>query len=174
MQKILPLLSEPEQKIKMINQAELQKMFNYQNGKLIAKTNSKSRKVGDIVGSLNSNGYLVASVKSKIYRIHRLIFMYHYGFMPKQIDHINGVRSDNRIENLREATLNQNNQNRRATAQSGVKGVYWHKQINRWIASICINKKNIHLGSFLHKDDAAQVAISARKTIHGEFARGEA
>ena len=158
----------------MIDHAELKEMFDYQDGQLIVKTNNKSRKSGDVVGSLNSNGYLVASVKSKIYRIHRLIFMWHHGFMPDQIDHINGVRSDNRIENLRQATASQNNQNRKTTSSSGIKGVHWHKQSRKWVASICINRKSVHLGSFLNKEDAAKVANKARNKLHGEFAKGEA
>jgi len=158
----------------MITQDELKVMFDYKNGQLIAKTDSKSRKAGDVVGSLNSNGYLVASVKSKICRVHRLIFMWHHGFMPEQVDHINGVRRDNRIENLRQATPSQNNQNRKATSKSGFKGVHWHKQSSKWIASICINRKSVHLGSFVKKEDAAKFATNARKNIHGEFARGEA
>ena len=158
----------------MITQEELKNLFDYIDGKLVAKTNSKSRKIGDAAGSLNTNGYLVASVKSKIYRIHRLVFMWHHGFVPEQIDHINGVRSDNRIENLRQATASQNNQNRKATSSSGIKGVHWHKQSRKWIASICINRKSVHLGSFLNKEDAAKVANKARNKLHGEFARGEA
>lgn len=158
----------------MITQDELKAMFDYNAGYLIAKTDSKSRKAGNVVGSLNSNGYLVASVNSKIYRVHRLIFMWHYGFMPEQVDHINGVRRDNHIENLRQATPSQNSQNRKATSKSGFKGVHWHKQSSKWIASICINKKNVHLGSFVTKEDAAKVATNARKNIHGKFARGEA
>lgn len=158
----------------MINYAELKLMFDYKDGQIIAKSNSKSRKYGDVVGSLNSNGYLVASVKSKIYRVHRLIFMWHYGFMPEQVDHINGIRSDNRIENLRQVTATQNNQNRKAMSKSGFKGVHWHKQSKKWVASICINRKSVHLGSFINKKDAAQVATEARSKLHGEFAKGEA
>ena len=158
----------------MITQTELKTLFDYVDGQLVAKTNSKSRKIGDVVGSLNSNGYLVASVKSKIYRIHRIVFMWHYGFTPDQIDHINGARSDNRIENLRQATASQNGQNRKATSHSGFKGVHWHKQSSKWVASICVKRKSVHLGSFASKEDAAQAARKARKELHGEFARGEA
>jgi len=158
----------------MITQVELKNLFDYVDGQLVAKTNSKFRKIGVIVGSLNSNGYLVASVKSKIYRIHRLVFLWHYGFMPKQIDHMNGVRSDNRIENLRQATSAQNNQNRKPMGSSGIKGVVWHKKSSKWVASVCINKKSVHIGSFANKEDAAQAATKARKELHGEFARGEA
>jgi len=158
----------------MITQDELKVMFDYKNGQLIAKTKSKFREIGDVVGSLNSNGYLVASVKSKIHRVHRLIFLWHHGFMPEQVDHINGVRCDNNIQNLRQATSSQNNQNRKATSKSGFKGVHWHKQSKKWVASICMNRKSVHLGSYATKEDAAKVAIDARKNIHGEFARGEA
>jgi hypothetical protein len=71
---------------------------------------------------------------------------------------------------LREATSSQNSQNRRPTGASGIKGVVWHKQSKKWLASICLNRKSVHLGSFQNIEDAAFVATEARKKLHGEFA----
>jgi hypothetical protein len=157
----------------MISYEEAIEIFEYKDGILYWKKSPKKTKIGTPVGCKTHNGYLITHVNYQRYRVHHIVYLMHHKKFPSLIDHINGIRGDNRIENLREATINQNNQNRRATAHSGIKGVYWHKQINRWVASICINKKNIHLGSFLNKDDAAHVAINARKKIHGDFARGE-
>jgi hypothetical protein len=156
----------------MITQERLKSLFEYNNttGRLVALSNSKRRKVGDLIGNRNERGYLVASVDGKNYRVHRLVFLYHFGYMPEQIDHINGVRDDNRIENLREATSIQNSYNRKPLAQSGKKGVYWHKQSQKWVASIWINKKNIHLGSFCSVEEAALVAFKTREKKHGDFA----
>ena len=158
----------------MITQEKLKELVDYVDGKLIAKINSKVRKVGDSLSSLTDKGYLRASVGGKSYRVHRLIFLYHHGYMPTQVDHIDGNRMNNRIENLREATSSQNNQNRKATSSSGIKGVVWHKQSKKWVASICVNRKSIHLGSFLSIEEAALVANKARQSAHGEFYRGQA
>ena len=157
----------------MITQATLREHAEYKDGNLIAKTNSKARKIGDTISSVTGNGYRVGNILGKSYRIHRLVYLYHFGFIPEQVDHINGNRSDNRIENLRAATSSQNSQNRKATGKSGIKGVHWHKQSKKWIASICIKRKNIHLGSFCLIEDAAFAANSARVSIHGEFYRSQ-
>jgi hypothetical protein len=157
----------------MITQSKLLELFNYKDGQLISKQKSKRRNVGDALGKINDRGYVIATVQGDVYRVHRLIFLWHYGVMPEQIDHINGVRDDNRIDNLRPATSSENAQNRMASSVSGTKGVYWHKQINRWVASICVNRKNIHLGSFENIDAAKAVAMQARKDAHGSFARNE-
>ena len=156
----------------MITQAELKDLVDYVDGQLVAKTNSKQRKVGKMLGTLTPKGYLKASVHGKVQRIHRLVFLYFHGYFPLQIDHIDGNRTNNRIQNLREATSTQNNQNRKAIGASKIKGVYWHKQSKKWVAAICIRRKNIHLGSFEKIEDAALVATKARKELHGEFARG--
>ena len=158
----------------MITQSNLKELVDYVDGKLIAKTNSKCRKAGDALSSLTDKGYLRSSVGGKSYRVHRLVFLYHHGYMPIQVDHIDGNRMNNKIENLREATSSQNNQNRKATSLSGVKGVVWHKQSKKWIASICVNRKSVHLGSFISIEEAALVANKARQSAHGEFYRGQA
>jgi hypothetical protein len=157
----------------MITQAELKNLFDYVDGQLVAKTNVNKRKAGDVLGSLNDKGYLKGRVNQRLYRVHRLVFLYFHGFMPPQVYHIDGNRQNNRIENLREATSAQNNQNRMATGASKIKGVVWHRQSKKWTASICINRKNIHLGSFEKIEDAALVANKARQKLHGEFARSQ-
>jgi hypothetical protein len=158
----------------MITQENLKQLVDYVDGMLVAKTNSKCRKVGDTLSSLTDKGYLRSGVCGKSYRVHRLVFLYHHGYMPIQVDHIDGNRMNNKIENLRDATSSQNNQNRKATSSSGVKGVVWHKQSKKWVASICVNRKSVHLGSFLSIEEAALVANRARKLAHGEFYRGQA
>ena len=156
----------------MITQAELKNLFDYVDGQLVAKTNCNKRKAGDVLGSAYEKGYVKGRVNQRLYRVHRLVFLYFHGFMPPQVDHIDGDRMNNKIDNLREATSTQNNQNRKATSSSGVKGVVWHKQSKKWVASICINRKSVHLGSFLSIEDAAFAANKARQLEHGEFYRG--
>ncbi len=156
----------------MITQADLKNLVDYVDGQLVAKINSKRRKTSKRLGTLIPKSYLLARVQGQLHRVHRLVFLYHHGYMPIQVDHIDGNRINNKIENLREATSAQNNQNRMATGASKIKGVVWHKQSKKWVASICINRKSVHLGSFEKIEDAAQVATAVRKELHGEFARG--
>jgi hypothetical protein len=157
----------------MITQTELKTLFNYVDGQLISKTDSNKRKSGSALRSIAGKGYLSGSVNGRPYRVHRLVFLYFHGYMPPQVDHIDGNRMNNRVENLREATSSQNNQNRKATSSSGVKGVVWHKQSKKWVASICVNRKSVHLGSFISIEEAALVANKARQSAHGEFYRGQ-
>lgn len=123
---------------------------------------SNSVKVGDAAGSQSGRGYLNITVGSRLYRAHRLAWLYVYGNWPEdQLDHINRDRADNRIENLREVTNKQNHQNsgKRRDNTSGHPGVCWHKQRSKWVARIMHNQKQIHLGLFTDIEEA----IAARK-----------
>lgn len=108
------------------------------------------------------------------YQASHLAWLYVKGEMPsKAIDHINGIRSDNRIINLREATLSQNAMNRIKAANntSGYKGVSFHKQSGKWQASIKINGKQKYLGLFLSQKQAHNAYVNAAKVIFGEFSK---
>lgn len=117
--------------------------------------------VGEVAGCLN-NGYFRVSVNGKRYLLHRLAWFIHYGAWPKdQLDHINRNRTDNRIANLREVDYLENNKNKSMPTRntSGVVGVCWHRQAQKWQASIMVNQKQIHLGVF----DTFEEAVAARK-----------
>jgi hypothetical protein len=158
----------------MVTQDRLHELFDYKDGQLIAKIKRKRRNVGDVMGSKTDRGYLAVCVDGKNYKVHRIIYLYHHGNLPEQIDHINGIRTDNRIENLRPATDLQNSQNRKPLAKSGVKGVYWNKRSKKWVANICVNRKNKHLGSFKTLEEAAMIATSERLAAHKDYAwKGE-
>lgn len=124
---------------------------------------------------MNTSGYKTLSINNRHHYLHRIIFLMHYGYMPKQIDHIDCNRSNNKIENLRAATDTQNKSNRKRvrTNTSGYKNVAWAKKQNMWHVSIGYKKKNIHIGSFKNIEDAVQAAREARQKYHGEFARHE-
>jgi hypothetical protein len=159
----------------MITQEFLKQLFYYdkENGIFTRKiATSPSVKVGDIAGHLSKAGYIKISVKNKRYYAHRLAWMYEYGYLPIFIDHVNNVRQDNKINNLRECTAQQNNHNSIIAKNntSGVKGVCWHKASEKWIAKIKINKKNIHIGLFKSIDDAKKNIEDYRKMYHKEFA----
>ena len=96
----------------------------------------------------------------------------HKGYLPKTIDHINGDKLDNRIENLRAATVGQNQHNRKTNANntSGYKGVSWNKGCNKWLSQIKLEGKRIHLGYFDNLEEAAEVVRKAREELHGDFA----
>ena len=114
------------------------------------------------------SGYAFISIFNKSYRAHRIAWLYVYGELPPhQIDHVNGVRDDNRIKNLRAVTNSQNgkNQKRRSTNKSGVTGAWMSKQKGKYIAEILVNGKKHHLGTFDLLEDAA----IARKEAEREF-----
>ena len=119
--------------------------------------------------SKDRDGYVLNFINGKLYREHRLIWLFVYGEMPNGIlDHINRIKSDNRIENLRIVTHSENRQNidKQSNNKSGLKGVWLHKNTNKWCSSIQVNKKNHHLGSFLTKEEAYEAYKNAAKTLH--------
>jgi hypothetical protein len=99
----------------MITQEKLHELFEYRDdGNLIRKVSVQSNaKEGDVIGSVNNCGYLHARIDRKSYKVHRLIFLYHHGYLTDglHMDHIDGNKTNNRIENLREVTKSQNKMN---------------------------------------------------------------
>lgn len=118
--------------------------------------------------SLNGDGYQQGTIFGRYYPAHRVIWSIHYGTWPDdQIDHINGVRNDNRIENLRDVSQHENQRNakKRDDNTSGVTGVYRDKATGKWEARIRVYGRLKYLGSFGNIEDAA----SARKAAEAEF-----
>jgi len=157
----------------MLTQEKLHQLFEYQDGVLIRKiTTCPTAKKGMKINSIEPRGYVVVNIQEKSYKVHRLIYMMFYGFMPKMIDHIDGNKQNNKIENLREATHTQNLQNRPKykSNTSGYKGVSFHKKTKKWQASIRINNKQNYLGLFKTPLDAYEVYCKEAKKYHKEFA----
>lgn len=151
-----------------LTQDYLKKIFDYKDGNLIRKIKSSNRtKIGDIAGSNNGNGYLRVSVLGKYFYAHRIIFMWHFGHFPNEIDHIDGNRKNNKINNLRKATHAQNGKNLtlRHSNKIGISGVRFDDDRKKWHSSISVEKKKIHLGRF----DNIDQAIAARKKAEIEF-----
>ncbi len=137
------------------------------------KKTCKKVVVGQAAGC-NSKGYCVIRVDDILYAAHRLAWLYVTRKWPKnQIDHANCNPMDNRYCNLREATSTQNHYNSRLFKNntSGFKGVSWHKGNGNWRASIFVNGRNIHLGSFDDADEAAEAYAAAATHYAKEFAR---
>jgi hypothetical protein len=116
--------------------------------------------------AVNDRGYKYGNIFDCKYRAHRIAHAIHYGEWPKnQIDHINGVRDDNRIANLRAVTNKENSKNSSKSKNntSGFNGVSWDKRQNRWASYIMVDGIKVHLGRFGCKLDAIAARINANK-----------
>ena len=122
--------------------------------------------------SLNSSGYIVVKFQQVLYQAHRVAWFIHTGTQPSdELDHINGIKHDNRIVNLREATRNENRHNipKRSNNTSGYKGVNWNKPVGKWQARIMVNKVNRNLGHFDNVEEAYAAYCKAAKELHKNF-----
>ncbi len=154
----------------MITWDELNEIINYNPDTGIftwAKTRNSMCKEGEIAGGSTSNGYTTITINKQAYLAHRLAWFYCFKEWPeKGIDHINRIRNDNRIDNLREAdqTLNNLNASIRKDNTTGYKGVYNHGAHYR--ARVHFNKKVVNLGTF-KTAELANDAVLAFKKEHG-------
>ena len=133
---------------------------------------SPARRVtaGDEAGCLTEQGYRKVSLSGGRFYTHRLAWLYTTGEWPTgEIDHINGKRSDNRIENLRDVSRSRNNQNRRHAAKnslSGLLGVEWHSKSGLWQARIKTDTGRVALGYYKTAEEAHQVYLIAKRRLH--------
>jgi hypothetical protein len=154
-------------------------LFLYQDdGKIVWKEKrSQGTKAGDVAGSLTSKGYRRVEVsicgKSYSISIHRIIWEMFNGPIPSgaQVDHIDGDRGNNRVQNLRLANPNQNAWNRGISKAntSGYKGVSFEKSSGKWLAQIRTNGIARKIGRFMTKEDAAQAYREADIQCRGNF-----
>lgn len=160
-----------------LTQSLLKEIFSYHpDGYLIRKRNGKP-----VESKISKNHrYARISVQNKPYPVHRIVFLWHHGYLPQVTDHIDNDRLNNRIENLREVTHQQNsfNKKRDFNSASPYKGVKPASRARKnglvpWEVSVSFNKKQIYLGTFNDIEVANQVAIAAREKYHGQFARHE-
>ncbi len=127
---------------------------------------SRLARPGSIAGSLHSKGYIQIVIEGRPYFAHRLAWILVNNSHPDEVDHINGVRSDNRISNLRNSSRKDNSLNTGLTKRnkSGIKGVSFNARYNAWQSYGSINGKGIHLGQFKNIADA----IAAREKFVAE------
>jgi hypothetical protein len=127
-------------------------------------------KEGDVAGSVDpGRGYRRIKVDYRIYLAHRLAWFYVHSEWPTVcLDHANGVCDDNRLTNLRPATMSENQQNRRTpgTNTSGFIGASFNKQRGNWTAQISVNGKRHRLGSFRTPEEAHQAYLMAKQSLH--------
>lgn len=125
-----------------------------------------------IPASVSSNGYLRITADKWLGNryVHRFILKAKKG---ESVDHINGNKLDNRKENLRICTHQQNMCNTKLSIKNktGIKGVHWSEERQKWSAQITVNKKTIALGRFICFDEAVKARLLAEQQFHGEFAR---
>lgn len=144
----------------MITQEEVKRYLDYNPDTGIFRwKDGASRKMrgGAIAGDIGSKRYISIGINNRSYQAHRLAWLYVYGEMPKsQIDHINRIRNDNRIANLREVDFFINNRNKglQRNNKSGYSGIKWCSRINRWEVQIGGKKTRKYLGCFKTLNEA--------------------
>lgn len=133
------------------------------------QTRNNRSKAGDTVGCIQ-RGYLVIHVDYRMYRAHRLAWLYVHGVFPDGLlDHIDGCASNNRIGNLRICTDAENMQNSWAwhgTGKSRYAGARWHKGHGKWYSQIKVASKRIYLGTFNTEIEAHEAYVAAKKKYH--------
>lgn len=156
----------------LITQERLKELFHYDpdTGFFTRLTSHNRWKKGQPPGYKNTCGHLEAGIDGNYYGLHRLAFLYMNGVWPNhEIDHIDGVKDNNKWANLREATRSMNMQNlvgARRDNKCGKLGVCWHKAAKAWVAQISISGKKIHLGVFSDIDEAHRAYIEAKRKLH--------
>jgi len=162
--------------VNMVTQQLIANTFEYRDGFLYWKgvTHPNKAYLRDTpAGSMHKTGYRHIRWMGKAHKSHRLIFMLHHGYLPKEVDHINGDRADNRIENLRAANRSENQCNRPALASntSGYPGVSWHKKSEAWVVRVMKDGKTRFQMYLKDLELAGLVASEARSIYHGKFAK---
>jgi hypothetical protein len=157
------------------------RLFKYEDGILYWKDHFNSDKphwkvvIGNRAGCLVGNGYWYVTIGGKRYKAARIIFLMHHGYLPEIVDHIDGNPVNDNIDNLRAATRITNNWNRKSSSNntSGVPGLTFNKEKNKWQVRIEANYKVYHIGYFTYKSEAENVVRNVRKILHGNFVRND-
>jgi len=154
----------------MITHKRIRYLFHCDSrGNMVRRVSVRGSNAGTVIGTMKPKGYLVAVVDGKMYRVHHLVWFWHHGSWATELDHINRIRHDNRIENLRLCTHTQNLGNMRPRVHQ-YKGVTFCKSTNRWRAQITVNYSHVCLGRHDTIEDAARAYNQAARDHFGEFA----
>ena len=143
-----------------LTQKRLKKLVIYlpSLGEFICRRSHAGLKIGDVLGNPDKDGYQKFSIDGRTYKSHRLAFLYMRGRWPKdQVDHVNGVRDDNRWTNLRECSQDENNSNKLNVPR---------RRGNKFIARIQVRGVNLWLGTFDTVEAAQQTIVSAKLIYH--------
>jgi HNH endonuclease len=171
--------------MKDLTQEEVKELFWYRRGHLywrprsedqfrtyLAYTMWNKRYANQKAGCANVRGYVKIAIQKKSHLAHRLIWLYHHGWLPEALDHINNKPWDNRLCNLRPATRTENRWNSRTLRETttNVKGVY-RRPNGMYETHVMAYGKRYYLGRFARKSDAIKRVREAREALHKEFAR---
>jgi hypothetical protein len=153
-------------------QEDLHILFDYKDGVLFWKTPKRKSMVGVKAGCIDAYGYFVVRIWGKNYKLHRVIYHYHYGLSDCLLDHIDNNRANNKIENLRLCTPVENQRNRKSNRNRTVdlpKGVSINRS-GKFVARIVISKKLYYLGCYETPELAHECYCLAADLVFGEFA----
>jgi len=159
----------------MLTQERVRELFDYHDdGYLTWKIKPATQiSAGEKAGTKRPDGYYDVGIDYKHYKMHRIIFLWHHGWLPTDVDHNDSDISNNKIGNLKAATRAQNCANRglRKNNKSGFKGVYQRKDTGKWRASIRVlgSMKKINLGHFDTPEEAHAKYCEAGRHYYGEF-----
>lgn len=160
-----------------VNKERILELFevDLERGLLINRKSRGRAKKGKEAGYNNSEGYRVVRIDYEDYYTHRILWLLKHGTWPDQVDHVNGIKGDNRIENLREASNSDNSCNKPApnTNTSGFKGVSFHPHSGLWFAYACKDKVRVSAGYHKTAEAAGEAAKKLRESLHKQFTNHE-
>lgn len=158
-----------------LTQDRVLELFQYdpESGILYRKKSRSGVSAGPAGCKSTALGYIIIGIDGGKYYAHRVIWLYIHGKMPNEVDHINGVRDDNRLSNLREADSSSNKANRgiRPDNRSGLKWVGFHPQSGKWRARVRKNGAVADGGLHATPELAHQAALVLATKLHGEFVK---
>jgi hypothetical protein len=162
----------------LLTQDDVVQLLNYDASTGVFSWKKKRRgvKTGISLGSDNGFGYLRITVLGKSVYAHRLAWFYVHGVWPETIDHINGCKSDNRIVNLKNCSISENNQNThgpQVNNKAQTLGVSWHKKAKKWQAHICVYKERKYLGLFDDVNEAHKAYLKEKEKLNVHLQKTE-
>lgn len=148
------------------------KHFTTSRGWSVFNTRYPGKSAGVIQERDKGHFYVRVGIDQRLYNAHRIIWALVHGIDPDdlKVDHKDGNGTNNRLANLRIATLSQNNMNRKGQIPGQLKGVWFHKRRKKWVGELCPNGTKIYLGLFDTEIAAHAAYRQAADKHHGEFA----